>query len=97
MIIKLVLFLCIATVIMVIILTRFYLKLQELKYKNRADSNANTSEIKQQLGHVMAENEEMKEELNNIKYLLSQDKRLIDLKDYEKEQIKVDQQNKFNS
>ncbi|CAA6830301.1 MAG: Unknown protein [uncultured Aureispira sp.] len=97
MIIKLVLFLCIATVIMVVILTRFYLKLQELKYKNRADSNANTSEIKQQLGHVMAENEEMKEELNNIKYLLSQDKRLIDLKDYEKEQIKVDQQNKFNS
>lgn len=97
MIAQIALFACVSTVIMAIVLTRFYLKLQELKYKNRADSNQNASEFKQQLGHVMAENEEMKEELRNIKYLLSQDKRLIDLKDHEKEQIKIDQQNKFNS
>jgi hypothetical protein len=45
----------------------------------------------------MAENEEMKEDLRNIKYLLSQDKRFIDIEAYEKEQVKIDQQNKFNS
>lgn len=94
---EIILFFCISTVITIIVLTRFYLKLQELKYKHHADSNQNTSEIKQQLGHVMAENEEMKEELSNIKYLLSQDKRFIDIEAYEKEQVKIDQQNKFNS
>ncbi|MBL4649942.1 MAG: hypothetical protein JKY03_09430 [Aureispira sp.] len=94
---EIILFFCISTVITIIVLTRFYLKLQELKYKHRTDSNQNTSELKQQLGHVMSENEEMKEDLMNIKYLLSQDKRFIDLEAYEKEQVEIDQQNKFNS
>jgi FtsZ-binding cell division protein ZapB len=97
MIAKIALFLCISTIIMVIVLTRFYLKLQELKYKNRTSSNEDASEMKQQLGHVMAENDEMKEELRNIKYFLSQDKRFIDIKEYEKEQIRLDLENKMNS
>jgi hypothetical protein len=97
MIAQLVLFVCVASVLIILILTRFYLKLKEMNYKHRTDSNENASVMKQQLGHVMAENEEMKEELTNIKYLLGQDKRFIDIEAYEKEQIKVDQQNKFNS
>lgn len=96
MIAEIILFVCIATVALVIILTRFVLKWQELKYKHQASSNENTSEMKQQLGHVMAENEEMKEELTNIKYLLSQDKRFIDIEAYEKEQIRIDRENKMN-
>lgn len=91
------LFICISTVILVIVLTRFYLKLQELKYKHRTGSNDIASEMKQQLGHVMAENEDMREELSNIKYLLSQDKRFIDIEAYEKEQIRLDRENKMNS
>lgn len=97
MIAQLAFFLCVSTIITVIVLTRFYLKLQELKYKNSTSSNENTSEMKQQLGRVMAENDEMKEELKNIKYLLSQDKRFIDIKEYEKEQIRLDLENKINS
>jgi len=97
MIAQLTFFICIASIIMLLILTRFFLKLKELNHKHRTDSNENSSEIRQQLGHVMAENEEIKDELKNIKYLLSQDKRFIDLEAYEKEQIKIDQQNKFNS
>ncbi|WMX15716.1 MULTISPECIES: hypothetical protein [unclassified Aureispira] len=97
MLAEIALFICVSTVILVFILTRFYLKLQELKYKHNSHSNQSASEIKQQLGHVMAENEEMKEELSNIKYLLSQDKRFIDIEAYEKEQIRIDQENKMNS
>lgn len=97
MVAEIALFFCISSIIMVLILTRFYLKLKEMNYKHRTDSNENASEMKQQLGHVMAENEEMKEELTNIKYLLSQDKRFIDIKAYEKEQIRLDQENKMNS
>lgn len=89
-------FACVATITLVIILTRFVLKWQELKYKHQTGSNENASEIKQQLGHVMAENEEMKEELRNIKYLLSQDKRFIDIEAYEQEQIRIDRENKMN-
>ena len=42
----------------------------------------------------MAENEEIKEQLRNIKYLLGEGKQSIDL-DYEKEQIRIDRDNKF--
>ena len=40
------------------------------------------------------ENEEMKERIKNLEYILSDEARKISL-DYEKEQIKLDKQNKF--
>jgi len=45
----------------------------------------------------MAENEDIKDELRNIKYLLSKDqgKQAIDLEEYEKQQIEIDKNNKF--
>jgi hypothetical protein len=53
--------------------------------------------LKKDIGYLMAENEEMKDELRNIKYLLSkgQGKQAIDLKEYEKQQIEIDKENKF--
>jgi hypothetical protein len=53
--------------------------------------------LKKDIGYLMAENEEIKDELRNIKYLLSkgQSKQAIDLKEYEKQQIEIDKENKF--
>lgn len=53
--------------------------------------------LKKDIGYLMAENEEIKDELRNIKYLLSKDqgKQAIDLKEYEKQQIEIDKENKF--
>lgn len=68
------------------------IKLQSLRQKhNLIEPNANTKNMQQQIEYLMHENEEIKEELHNIKYLLSrQDKReRIDL-DYEKEQMRLD-------
>ncbi|BDS15201.1 hypothetical protein [Aureispira anguillae] len=87
------LFICISTVLITLILTRFYLKLKELNYKH-SSGGADGAELKQQLGSLMAENEEIREELDNIKYLLSQDRQYINLKDYEKEQVRIDKENK---
>lgn len=77
------------------ILGSFYLKAQKLKISQ--DGGGDTvKDLRQQVGHLMAENDEVKERLKNLEYILSDESRRINL-DYEKEQIKVDQQNKFNS
>ncbi len=81
------------TVVLAIILSRFYLKLQELKLKH--SSGADGNDLQKQMKQVLAENEAIKEELQDIKYLLSSEKKRIDL-DYEKEQILIDKQNKFD-
>lgn len=74
------------------------LKLRKLKKEVDGDTSTESiDDLKKDIGYLMAENEEMKEELRNIKYLLSQGKDLIDIKNYEEEQIRIDQQNKFNS
>lgn len=86
------LFICVSTIALVAILTRFYLKLQELKLKY--SSGEKDGNLKQQIGNLMAENEEIKEELSNIKYFLGQEKKFIDIEEYEKEQIRIDNQNK---
>jgi hypothetical protein len=77
---------------LVLILTRFYLKLQEVKAQN-TDGETNVS--RKEFGDLMAENEELKDRVKNLEYIITDEKKRIDL-DYEKEQIIIDQKNKFN-
>jgi len=68
------------------------IKLASLRQKhNLADPKAAANSTQEQMDYLMAENEEMKEELRNIKYLLSREtkRERIDL-DYEKEQMRLD-------
>jgi len=77
------------------ILGSYYLKLQKLNISQNGDDGT-IKDLRQQVGHLMAENDEVKDRLKNLEHILSADARRINL-DYEKEQIKMDQQNKFNS
>lgn len=77
------------------IIGSYYLKLQNLKISQGGDSDT-IKDLRQQVGHLMSENDDVKERLKNLEHILSDESRRINL-DYEKEQIKIDQQNKFNS
>jgi len=77
------------------IIGSFYLKLQKLKLSQNGDDDA-VKDLRQQVGRLMAENDAAKDRLKNLEHILGDESRRINL-DYEKEQIKVDQQNKFNS
>ncbi|MFT5647139.1 MAG: hypothetical protein ACI976_001828 [Aureispira sp.] len=61
------------------------------KEQHLEDPKTKTEATQGQIEYLMSENEEMKEELRNIKYLLSREtnRERIDF-DYEKEQIKLD-------
>lgn len=72
------------------IIGSYYIKAQRLKVQNGGNDN----DLRAEVGRLMAENEEIKEQLRNIKYLLGEGKQPIDL-DYEKEQIRMDRDNKF--
>ena len=71
----------------------YYLKLQSMKMKNGDPSKV--GDLQKQLGYIMAENEEMKERIKNLEYITTDDSKRISL-EYEKEQIRLDQKNKFN-
>lgn len=80
------------TAIAVMVVAGYYFDLQKSKLKQEKRGGANTKGVTRQVGQLMAENEEMKERLRNIEYLLSdltEGKSKIDF-DYEKEQIRVD-------
>lgn len=77
------------------IIGSYYLKLQKLKISQGGDADT-IKDLRQQVGHLMSENDDVKERLKNLEHVLSDESRRINL-DYEKEQIKIDQQNKFNS
>ena len=82
------------TAIVIIVIGSFYFDLQKSKLKQETRGGANSKDVKLQIGQLMAENEEMKERLRNIEYILSDKKEQIDL-DYEKEQIRLDNKNKY--
>ncbi len=82
------------TAIVIIVIGSFYFDLQKSKLKQEKRGGANSKEVKLQIGQLMAENEEMKDRLRNIEYILSDKKDQIDL-DYEKEQIRLDNKNKY--
>lgn len=74
------------------------LKLKKLQQEVAEDKNLDQVDVlKKDIGYLMAENEEIKDELRNIKYLLSKDqnKQAIDIKEYEKQQLEIDKRNKF--
>lgn len=75
------------------IFTRFYLRLQELKINNGIGTG-NSSEMRKEIGNLMADNEELKERVKNLEYILTDEKRRINL-EYEKEQILIDKQKKM--
>lgn len=71
-----------------------YLKIKlesERQKHNLINQEDKSKSTQNQIEYLMGENEEMKEELRNIKYLLSRDtkRERIDF-DYEKEQMKLD-------
>jgi hypothetical protein len=80
--------------IAIITIGSFYFDLQKSKLKQEKRGGANSKDVKLQIGQLMSENEEMKERLRNIEYILSDTKEQIDL-DYEKEQIRLDNKNKY--
>jgi hypothetical protein len=82
--------------IVIIVISTSYFNLQKVKLKEDRKWGNGDSETKRQIGQLMAENEQMKERLRNIEELLAQSKDKIDL-EYEREQIRLDKQNKFNS
>lgn len=83
----------------VAILSSSYLKLQKLKLEN--GSFPEDKELKRQLGKLIAENEAMQERLEKVEYLLldqskkSPSRNKVDLSDFEKEQIKLDDHDKW--
>ncbi len=71
----------------------FYIKNKKMNMEQNGSGGA-ISDLRKEVGQLMAENEEMKERIKNLEYILSDEARKISL-DYEKEQIKLDKQNKF--
>jgi hypothetical protein len=83
------------TAIAVIVIGGYYFDLQKQKLKQENLGGTNSKEVKLQIGRLMSENEEMKERIRNLEYLASDKKSYID-SDYEKEQIRLDNDtNKF--
>lgn len=76
------------------IIGSYYLKIEKLKL-DKGDNSETVSDLQKEVGNLMAENDEIKERLKNLEYILSDETRRINL-DYEKEQVKIDQQNKLN-
>ncbi len=78
------------------ILGSFYLKLQRLKIEQGKDDQ-DVKTLRQQVGYLMAENEEMQDRLKNVEYLLSQEKdskrQPINM-EYQEEKIKADNHSK---
>ena len=74
------------------ILGGYYVKLQKMKLEN--GDNSEVGELKKQLGYLLAENEEIKERIKNLEYIATDDSNRISL-EYEKEQIRLDKQNKY--
>lgn len=87
--------LCVFGIPIIAILTSYKLKLEQLKQKGGTGiEQEELRELRQQMGQLMAENELVKETLSDLQRSLGQTPTRIALSDYEKEQIKLDQENK---
>lgn len=78
------------------IFTSYRLKMQRLKQEGMGIGmeEGEVRELRQQVGQVMAENELLKEAVNDLQRSLGQNTTRIELSEYEKEQIKIDLENK---
>ena len=76
------------------ILTSYRLKMERLKQEGIGIGTLEGQELRQQLGQVMAENELLKEAVTDLQRSLGHTPTRVELTEYEKEQIKLDQENK---
>ncbi len=94
-------FLVMMTITMVPMITYFSWRYLNLVMKKKeqefsgVSSNGDIEKLQKQVGNIMAENEELKEELETIKDLLKESNSHIDLSELDNEQILIDKQNKF--
>ena len=76
---------------LVAIIGGYYVKLQKMKLEN--GDNSRVSDLQEHMGYLVADNEEIKDRLKNLEYIATDDSNRISL-EYEKEQIRLDKQNK---
>lgn len=79
---------------LLVIFTSYRLKMERLKQEGTGIETLEGQELRQQLGQVMAENELLKEAVTDLQRSLGQTPTRVELTEYEKEQIKLDQENK---
>ncbi|MGH1335013.1 MAG: hypothetical protein ACRBFS_02720 [Aureispira sp.] len=77
-----------------VIFTSYRLKMARLKQEGIGMDDLEAQELRQQVGQVMAENELLKEAVTDLQRSLGQTPTRIELTEYEKKQIKLDQENK---
>lgn len=65
--------------------------MQELKFKN---GGVNSGEIKKELENLKAQNDDLRERVKNLEYIMVDDTRRIKV-DYQKEQRLVDRNDNF--
>jgi len=73
-----------------LILTRFYFKLQELKLKE----GGNNEQLKKNVSALMEKNEVLQKRVKNLEEILFEEERRIDFVE-EREQIRLDNNNKL--
>jgi regulator of replication initiation timing len=79
------------------ILTSHLYKMKKLDKESSGVNDEELRELRQQIGQVMAENELLKDAVQDLQQHLGQASTRINLSQYEKEQIRLDQENKgFN-
>ncbi|MGH1335012.1 MAG: hypothetical protein ACRBFS_02715 [Aureispira sp.] len=76
------------------IYTSYKLKMEKLRQEGASVDEGELRELRQQVGQLLIENELMKETLSDVQRSLGQTPTRIELTEYEKEQIKLDQENK---
>lgn len=76
------------------IFTSYKLKMEKLKQEEMSVDDEAVRELRQQMGQLIAENELLKEAVIDIQRSLGQTSTRIELSEYEKQQIKIDQENK---
>lgn len=80
--------------ILKVINNRHQLKLRQLDLENGMDTR-DISELKEELSQLTVENAAIKRQLSAIRQELKQAGMRIELSEYEREQLKIDQNDKF--
>lgn len=93
-IVPVVLFVCIFLTFIVAIRSSYRLKMRKLDLEN-GDKDGNLADMRDELDQLSLENAAMKREIARIKRTLESSETRIDLTPYEREQLKMDQDNKF--
>lgn len=78
------------------ILGSYYVKIQKMKLESEGGGKNRDAlrDLRTEVGQLMSENEELKDRVKNLETIMTDDVRKISL-DYEKEQIRLDNKDKF--